>query len=173
VSGSDPGVAPRIRLARNLRAAREAVGLSQTEAAKALGISRQTMNSWERERETAPSPGEGELEDLAHLYRTDVATLRYGDSATLSARGSDAVTNWTKEDRAWLARFRGDLIDQDATDEEVRAAEALLQSQRLLAFYRTGHADASVREAMQWQAPFILAEITSRHRPQRGRRREA
>lgn len=71
-------ISDKVRLARNLRIARISKGLSQKEAAKKIGRSRQTLGAWEREDEDAPMPGEDDLSLLEDLYGRHRVDLRYG-----------------------------------------------------------------------------------------------
>jgi transcriptional regulator with XRE-family HTH domain len=57
-----------------LKAARELVGLSQTDAAEKVGTSRVSISSWER----GALPKEDNFERLADVYHVEVAWLRYG-----------------------------------------------------------------------------------------------
>jgi transcriptional regulator with XRE-family HTH domain len=63
-------------LARNLKAAREAAGLTQEAAAAKSGFSKQAISGWER---GAYAPTEANLAVIAELYHTTVIDLRYGN----------------------------------------------------------------------------------------------
>lgn len=66
------------RLARNLKTAREARKISQTEAGRAVGKSRQTIVNWESPESTA-EPSTSELATLASKYGVSARDLRFED----------------------------------------------------------------------------------------------
>jgi transcriptional regulator with XRE-family HTH domain len=82
-------------LAKALRLARVAKGMSQVAVAAAVGKTRQTISSYEREH-GGTTPDEETLEQLARLYGTTVAALRG------AARGASAPPAYTPN--AALAR---------------------------------------------------------------------
>lgn len=74
-----------------------------------------------------------------------------------------ATPGFSKAERVWLARFRAELLDLDATEEETRAAELLLQVPELVSFVRSHSATATPLDAMRWLASHIEAEVRQRH----------
>ena len=88
-------VSDKFRLAKNLRLARVAKGLTQIQAAALVQKSRQTVNSWEREDESAASPDDADLDVLAEAYGVTRATLRYGESAAVIRHPLGERESWT------------------------------------------------------------------------------
>lgn len=70
----------RARLARNLRIAREAARVSQTDAGKAVGKTRGTIVNWENPARPA-EPDSDEVAILATLYGLTSRDLRFGELA--------------------------------------------------------------------------------------------
>lgn len=88
---------PKLRLKRNLRAARLAAGVTVVEAAKAVEMSRQSVTAWERFEPTAPVPSDQELERLAKLFNTDAPRLRYGNSPMPIPPGTVEVAKYLRD----------------------------------------------------------------------------
>lgn len=77
----------RVEVGRRLKAAREAVGLSQQAVADRYGKNKATVSAWETGR---GDPGIYQLRDLARLYKISVARLLQEDSH------SDAASNFAQ-----------------------------------------------------------------------------
>ncbi len=98
-----PGV--RLHVARTaalgdrLAAARRAAGLTQAEAATALGVSRANLAMWERGYHDVTY---AHLVRLARLYRLDAAALFGDDLAPTTATGDtgNPTTGDARDDRA-------------------------------------------------------------------------
>lgn len=132
--------------------ARVAAGLSQIQAAKLVGKSRQTVNSWEREDENAASPDDADLDILAEAYDTTRAALRYGlDGSLIKAayavrEGEPSYSqslprharNLPLAVREYLAEFQLRLTKGGATEDEIEEAMDLLRSPQLFTFYKGG-----------------------------------
>lgn len=136
-------VSDKNRLAKNLRLARVAAGLTQIDAAKLVGKSRQTINSWEREAEDAASPDDSDLQTLADAYGTTRAELRYGASSRVSQ--PDAIPyearharNLPLAVREYLAEVRLRLTKGGATEEEIDEAFDLLRSPEVFSYFSGG-----------------------------------
>ncbi len=95
-----PGV--RLHVARTaalggrLAAARRAAGLTQAEAATALGVPRANLAMWERGYHDVTY---SHLVRLARLYRLDAAAL-FGDDLAPNADTSDKATGDARDDHA-------------------------------------------------------------------------
>lgn len=97
-------------------------------------------------------------------------------AALLRARGVPATADWlrtgvapdttaegvrrSKEERAWLARFRAELIEQDASDAVVDTADALARAREVQAFYEAMTGDENPVAAMEWIADAIRDGVT-------------
>lgn len=68
----------RLKMARAIRAAREAAGLTQQELATRLGRSLANIRSWEREKPPAAVPGGSIAEALAHALDSTMQALHIG-----------------------------------------------------------------------------------------------
>jgi len=64
----------------NLAAARKNVGLTQTQAAKRLNISTETLINWEKYR---TSPDASKLEDISSLYKIPIDNLKFSEDNPL------------------------------------------------------------------------------------------
>jgi transcriptional regulator with XRE-family HTH domain len=141
----------KTRLARNLRIARVAKGLNQMLAAEQLGVSRQTLNAWEREDEAAPKPDETTLDRIARVYGVQVATLRYGSVVTETATGGvveiePALPDDDSRSRIALSkpllarakRAEADVIELGADDDEQSWFRAQLYSEETAKLFQMG-----------------------------------
>jgi transcriptional regulator with XRE-family HTH domain len=160
----------RLLLARNLRRARErgndGRGFSQTEVARRLGVTRQSINRWEREKD-ASGPREVELVAAAKLYGTTVQELRYSTDG--ASELSVVPAGSSDEERIWLAEFQLEILkDFRANPDEVRWALALVGSAETLRFYMTGQPDEAITPARSLAAMEVLAGAI---RQELGRRR--
>jgi DNA-binding XRE family transcriptional regulator len=133
-------VSDKLRLAKNLRMARVAAGLTQTAVAELVGKSRQTLNAWEREDEDAPMPDEWVLGILAAAYSTTPSALRYGDAAKVSETPPRYQRNLPLAVRELLAESRLEMVKAGALDEEIEEAIALMRSAAVFTFYEGGAA---------------------------------
>ena len=68
----------RARLGRNLKTAREAAGVTQTQAAAAVQRTRQTIVNWENEEHSA-EPSTPQLAVLGELYGVTPKDLRFAE----------------------------------------------------------------------------------------------
>jgi transcriptional regulator with XRE-family HTH domain len=149
----------KANLAKALRLARVRAGLSQTEVARRIGRTRQTVNSWESEKGGAKPPPEM-LSRLADLYGVSEEALRRGEltpvSATSVASPTYGVTvtgpapprGLSQRVRVWLQEFLLELARGGATDQEIESARRLLVSEEAHAFYSGGHTDLSEEDLL-------------------------
>lgn len=98
----------RARLARNLRIARLAAGISQTAAGEAVGKTRGTIVNWENP-ENAAEPDSDEVATLATLYRLSAMDLRFANlvrpsAAVVAPPVIPEVTTYDKEEMDAAAR---------------------------------------------------------------------
>lgn len=132
----------KAQLARNLKVAREAAGLTQAGVATALGKSRQTIINWESET-ASPEPDEGELSVLADIYRVSTQDLRYGEvhrapPVTVSAVVPRHARNLPYEVRKYLAEFQLRLTNANVPEEEIEEAMRLLKSPDVFTYFKGG-----------------------------------
>lgn len=112
----------------NLRAARKAAGLRQTDVAKIVGICQSGYSDWERGKNKIDDKS---LQKLAELYgcsvdyllgREDIKTPapggRGGDEAEAAgeAAGAGAAEISEAQVRAWLAARQGSLTPEDLAE---------------------------------------------------------
>lgn len=130
----------KTRLAKNLRLAREAAGLTQAELGERAGRSRQTVVSWESEEPDAPKPDEAMLDTLAGIFGIEKAELRYGDVVRRGPSRLDAPsrvredaselyfasTTVGQQGRRWVEEFLSGLADRGASSSFIGAARRFL-----------------------------------------------
>lgn len=124
-----------------------------------LGRSAPTPGNWERAGGTVPN--EADLVDAARVYGTTVQQLRYGDVAK-SPTSSD-LPRTDRGERLWVARFRAELTELDASDAEIEAAVDLVRSDPALAFMRADEPNATALDAMRWFGSVLRREVVRRH----------
>lgn len=122
-------------------------GVKNPDVAAAAGTNAETVSRWRG----GATPDPTRYEPIAALLRAhDVPAtaewLRTGVAPSQSWPGVDR----TKEERAWLARFRAELIDADASDAVVDAAEQLARSLEVRLFYHAATADENPVGPLVW-----------------------
>lgn len=105
----------RQEMAARLREARESAGLTQADAATALGIPRSGVADIERGHRNVSSL---ELRSLARLYRRDIAWLAVAfdgaDAATSDTELNEAIATLNDKDRRLVAQYARFLASQTA-----------------------------------------------------------
>lgn len=141
-------------------------GLKNPDVAKAVATTAETVSRW---RGGGPAD-ESRYEPIAALLRARGMPvtgewLRSGEQP--SVRDSDlAPGELLKEERLWLARFRAQLVELDASPEAEQAAEALVLAPEVLAFYRTLVGSAARRvAAMGWIGEAVRAKVADYQAP--------
>ena len=81
----------RARLGRNLKTAREAACVTQTQAAAAVQRTRQTIVNWENEEHSA-EPSTPQLAVLGELYGVTPKDLRFAEIERQPARAKEMPT---------------------------------------------------------------------------------
>lgn len=124
-----------------LRRARLSAGLTQAEAAEALGVHKVTISNWERE---VNEPEEANYARLAKLYHTTPSALRYGEGEgeVTRFRGEPYTPTVPRGLRGkplvWLHEFLAELARAGATKEQIDAATDVLTNAEAYAFYAGG-----------------------------------
>jgi transcriptional regulator with XRE-family HTH domain len=95
-------------LAENLSQLRERGGLSQTDVAARVGVSRKQVNQWEN---GAAEPQPANVQALAQFFGVSVPQLR-GDEALPSASPPPVVQRWTIEQVRRELHAIVDLLDE-------------------------------------------------------------
>lgn len=162
-------------LARNLRIARTRKGLSQKQAAKALGITEVTVSNHER---GVTTPSVDLVDRYAEEYQVPAALLRHGEDLEEALdRAPDPQGDLkevaervlrTHKVRVWLAAFRSELTRAHADEEEIDRALQLATNASVLTFYSRGKVRALGEDdaitALEAIAVPIRAELKRRGR---------
>lgn len=169
------GVA-KAQLAKNLKTARTAKGISQVAAAKAVGKSRQTIINWESP-EATPTPDEEDLMVLARLYEVTTQDLRYGE---LAGRAAPEVrqqqTLYVRERRVnpygvaepelprrlelMALDFEREAIEAGADPEFMRYARLHLRDPYLMALFAGGYTDRPLSiEEQEAEYTVVIEEL--------------
>lgn len=146
------------RLAWAMRRAR----LRNPDVSQALGTTSETVSRWKG----GATPDDSRYEPLAALFREHGVpiTAEWLQRGSAGARGAIAeamlggpeAADRVRKERLWLARFRADLVEIDATDTEILAAEALLQTPEAARFFGDG------LTAMERLGPLLRTSIVAR-----------
>ena len=85
------------KVSEKIRYFRDKLGMTQTDLAKRLGISRSAVNAWEMSLST---PSLANIVELASIFRVTVDSLLYEDARTLVD-----ITALTNEERELVLRL--------------------------------------------------------------------
>ncbi|MGK2935214.1 MAG: helix-turn-helix transcriptional regulator [Gemmatimonadaceae bacterium] len=143
-------------IGKNLKAAREAAGMTQADAARATGLSIQTISDQER---GLFAPKDPNMKVLAKAYGTTAAALRYGENggqpmvvreSPSAYRAPLIARDLPKSVRVWLHEFLLELAEADVPDEQIDAAKrALIAPENLDFFVGSSPGARYEEEAMQ------------------------
>lgn len=154
-------------LAKALRAARKAAGLTQADVAARVGVTKGAVSQWEAGLSV---PNDENTRSLAALYGVPAGALRFGDST-----GVDPVERQTPRVmgglpfavREWIQEFLLRLVRARVSEREFERARSLLESEELSAWYGEGSGtrpptEAEMLESVQAAGDFILGELRRR-----------
>jgi transcriptional regulator with XRE-family HTH domain len=152
-------------LAANIRKARRRKDLTQEQVADLLGVHPVTVSKWER---GVLELDEDALERLGRLLGVSPSVLRYGDANEPERPIATSDPLRAPRVRAWLADFRAELTNADATDEEIENAIALVTAPQVFTHWSGGRlqefSEDETIEAMESLAEVVRQRLKQLHR---------
>jgi len=145
-------------------------GMSNRALAQSVGVDPATVSQW---RSGAFPPSDENLVAAARALDVSPSWLRFGTDApqglprispitAAMLGGHTAMSDRQRRERAWIARFKAELLDMGALEEEIDAAETLVQVPEARALFRTEPSETVGLTAMRWLGDAIKTELQRR-----------
>ena len=169
---SRPGERNPAALGRALKAARTLAGLSQEDAAQAVGVTAGTLSRWERGTQAVSDEQFRALEELYVLEKGRKDLLALGDRDGIDLRPvlegapPQVMKGLSQPIRVFLQEFLLEITRAGASEHEVDAARRLLTSPELQTVWVGGQprnlTDEEWLMGLRATADFIRAEMKKR-----------